>query len=558
MLALSACFALSMFSNHALAQSAAEIAFWNAVAQSQSVDQIQLYLDKYPQGTFAELAKMKVKELDADRESVEAARRCDELAAHSADRTHSLAGVPWNKLQDHAEEAVKACRLAAENGDPRLLFQLGRALLANGKNAEAIRIYGVASKRGHMLASYFRAKYMSRGSYGVTKDVANSLKLYEQNAARGHPESALDAGNMYWEGDVGLPKNHFKAKSLLEQAEAGGVELAYPKLGAIWYDGEGVEHDKDKAKSYFLKTLKSSFGEWHQFARDYLRNIYKSEIRSAMANSTNKTKHAKIRHDLLLDFDSPYYALLKLEEDARDNAEVGTHIVYIQEIYNLVDDILSRFDPASLSSEHHKARVVLDTLYVKMISALKDRSKAFPDQFPYEDESFVEDLVVKWKNNNIELAEQYTKERPFSDWQFGSWTKDDFIGGGAERSARCAERDIGFVGDDHVVVLKFKNICPFSLLARGVLWVTDEKSGATKKRKFSVTIASGKRESIKLRHGLSGSLDAQSRSEFCLEDLGFSKEEDEGKYSCGKGFSFTSHDLDKVRIEKAILYWVGW
>jgi peptidoglycan hydrolase-like protein with peptidoglycan-binding domain len=43
---------------------AAEIAFWNSVKDSKSVDEIRTYLKTYPKGTFAELARVKIKGLE--------------------------------------------------------------------------------------------------------------------------------------------------------------------------------------------------------------------------------------------------------------------------------------------------------------------------------------------------------------------------------------------------------------------------------------------------------------------------------------------------------------
>jgi len=47
----------------ARAQSAAEVAFWNRVRDSTSVDELKAYLEAYPNGAFAEMARVRLKQL---------------------------------------------------------------------------------------------------------------------------------------------------------------------------------------------------------------------------------------------------------------------------------------------------------------------------------------------------------------------------------------------------------------------------------------------------------------------------------------------------------------
>ena len=47
----------------AQAQSAAEVAFWNRVRDSTSADELKAYLEAYPNGAFAEMARARLKQL---------------------------------------------------------------------------------------------------------------------------------------------------------------------------------------------------------------------------------------------------------------------------------------------------------------------------------------------------------------------------------------------------------------------------------------------------------------------------------------------------------------
>ena len=45
----------------------ADVVFWQSVKDSSNVDMVRAYLNKFPNGTFADLARIRIKELEASR-----------------------------------------------------------------------------------------------------------------------------------------------------------------------------------------------------------------------------------------------------------------------------------------------------------------------------------------------------------------------------------------------------------------------------------------------------------------------------------------------------------
>ena len=80
---------------------------------------------------------------------------CDELAAAPDDpaRPARAAGVPFDEIQ--ADAAIAACQAALDSlveGDSaagRMHFQLGRALVAADRSAEALPNYRAGAEAGH-------------------------------------------------------------------------------------------------------------------------------------------------------------------------------------------------------------------------------------------------------------------------------------------------------------------------------------------------------------------------------------------------------------------------
>src|SRR5262249_40238245 len=114
-----------------------------------------------------------------------AQRDCDALAASPADQSRpaDLVGVRFDEID--AARAEAACRRAIEEGpSPRILFQLGRALDAGHKDAEAVTNYRAAADQGYAAAQSNLGSMYESGR-GVTRDQSQAVFWYRKAADKG-------------------------------------------------------------------------------------------------------------------------------------------------------------------------------------------------------------------------------------------------------------------------------------------------------------------------------------------------------------------------------------
>jgi TPR repeat protein len=133
-------------------------------------------------------------------DAVAAEDSCDKAAADPADpkRPDDTAGVPFDRID--AARAVQECLKAANiiSGEPRLLYELGRALDAAKRYDEAIGFYRRAADAGYAIAMASLGLHYEEGQ-GVNKDLSVAKDWYQKavdggyNNAKGNVKSIKQA-----------------------------------------------------------------------------------------------------------------------------------------------------------------------------------------------------------------------------------------------------------------------------------------------------------------------------------------------------------------------------
>lgn len=211
---------------------------------------------------------------------------CDRLAADPADpdKPADVKGVADIAKADIAT-AIKFCRTAS-GGSRRAMFQLGRALAANGQGTEALAVWRKAADKGSTSAMVELGVAYGNGT-GVARDEAQARKLFERAAEAGNPrgvsnlaalsggasagsdpvrarqllaksaetnaEAQYQLGMMLAEG-IGGAKDDVAARGLFEKAAAQNHAGALERMGAFAQSGRGGASDKDAAKAYYEKA----------------------------------------------------------------------------------------------------------------------------------------------------------------------------------------------------------------------------------------------------------------------------------------------------------------
>ena len=175
---------------------------------------------------------------------------CDRLAADPADpdKPADVKGVADIAKADVAT-AIKFCRTAS-GGSRRALYQLGRALAANGQGADAVAAWRKAADKGSTSAMVELGVMYGTGA-GVARDEAQARKLLERAAEAGNPRGISNLAAL--SGGGGAPSDPVRARALLAKGAESNAEAQY-QLGMMLAEGLGGAKDDVAARALFEKA----------------------------------------------------------------------------------------------------------------------------------------------------------------------------------------------------------------------------------------------------------------------------------------------------------------
>lgn len=192
---------------------AVEIAFWNSVQESGSAQELKLYLKRYPNGQFADLARARIDRIEA-------------VVAPSA-----------------APAAASAAARPAGPGD-----------------AEAQRQFTLAQK-GNAAAMARVGWLYQTGQNGVPRDDAQAARWYRQGAEAGNGHAMAGMGVMYENGRGGLPKDGTQAVAWYRKGADAGDGRSMNNLGAAYAVGRGnLPRDETQAATWYRRAADAGWG----------------------------------------------------------------------------------------------------------------------------------------------------------------------------------------------------------------------------------------------------------------------------------------------------------
>ncbi|MBO0902601.1 DUF2610 domain-containing protein [Jiella sonneratiae] len=192
-------------------------------------------------------------------------RGCGLAAASPRDagRPEDMPGVALASID--AAKAIPACEaaVAARPEDPRLAYQLGRALSASPeRRREAAAAFGKAADRGFPLAQTSLGRLYA-GGIGVPRDVGRAVDLYRKAAVRDDAVAQFELGQMYEKG-LGLPRNLPGALTWYERAAENGSRAAHGAAARILTDnasGFGRTGDYARAADHWREAARGGDAE---------------------------------------------------------------------------------------------------------------------------------------------------------------------------------------------------------------------------------------------------------------------------------------------------------
>jgi len=259
--------------------SAAEIAFWQSVENSNNPAELEAYLKAYPDGRFAPLARVRIERLgqsagrQATPDSAPAGRNS---TAAPAEATAPVPAPPAAKVRGWIGLQVRSV-------DYKRARELGLAAIA-GAEVEALVVYGPGGKSGlkphdvivsadgtaivdHAhLVRLTSARHpgdsvalgIIRGGRRETVNmtVGNFFSDQWEAAHSGNSTAMLTLAGVYAGGTL-VPQNTREAVAWIRKAADAGNANAMANLGARYQTGDGVERNDQEALRWFRRAAEA-------------------------------------------------------------------------------------------------------------------------------------------------------------------------------------------------------------------------------------------------------------------------------------------------------------
>ena len=276
-----------------------ELTFWESIRNSTHADDFRAYLEQYPTGRFATLARNRLTVLAgkppvaavvspmmqtppsaappptvSPGSAVEAEKSQVALTSPSTQiqSTQSAqpplvapAGPPQEsgpsapRYLERYEDYLKL----AEAGDAKAQFMVG-FMLEHGKGvrrdtAEATRWYRRAAEAGEAGAQTTLGVILGFGHHGVRPDLGEAAKWFRLAAEQGEPTGQANLGVALYRGR-GVEPNAREAAVWLRRAADQGEKMAQGMLGDLYREGAGVTKDLSAALKWYRMSADQGWG----------------------------------------------------------------------------------------------------------------------------------------------------------------------------------------------------------------------------------------------------------------------------------------------------------
>lgn len=462
----------------AQAQSTAETVFWETVADSENPKMLRLYIQKFPDGVFVELAEIMLEDLEGDgvvstpaaaaqpavntsakaapqasekTQLEQAIAECDALAGSTYDPTLPVPSTGWNDLVNHAARAVAACDRATASGNPRHLYQFARASWASGVEVGVYDNFVSASAAGSQAATFTLAVIHQDGWLGKDVNYPRALKIFKELASLGHADANFQIGWMYLYSREQLGLDATTARTLAHRAiskavRQGSHEAVYA-LGLMFEMGWHVGQDTTMAEAYYRDAIDLAPTNIDK-AKERLSDMLLEEARTA--STWEEFLYNENRIFEALELKKSEVNKRKIEQDAFVNGIINVADKATNYINYLTrQEMLGSGFEDRLADIRERALNYLD-------EALYERHLAFPDDYPRHTETMSISLMGDLKRTYANYSEEYV------DWvEFLRYAQEfEKTGGGSDA---CLSKSSGFTNDDYFRA-DFKNRCKYPVM----------------------------------------------------------------------------------------------
>ncbi len=227
-----------------------ERAFWDSVKGSGDAEELRAYLKNYPQGRFADLARIRLREFgDPGAESLEEptcapASACTrlgyDLQTRAGAEDHALAAVYYRQGCDMHD--ARACTNLG------VMFENGQGVY--GDDVKAAELYAGGCDNGDSLGCTYLG-FMYLGGRGVPKSPVKAYEMLRLGCADSHSDACTHLGILYETGEGVNSRDYGRAGRFYSQGCAGRHAPGCRRLGLLYDKGLGVAIDPMQAAELY-------------------------------------------------------------------------------------------------------------------------------------------------------------------------------------------------------------------------------------------------------------------------------------------------------------------
>ncbi len=210
----------------------AENLFWQSILNSTDGTEYCAYLESYPKGAFALLAKLRAKKFGGDCATGGASAKAPQ-------------GTSEPKKSKTGDAAAKDF-FTSDN------YYAGKRAFDAGDYKKAVEFWIVPAEQGVPEAQAMIGN-MYHGGFGLEKDYAQALSWYMKAAKQGVAQAQLGIGSLYGDGK-GVEKDYVLARMWFSISAYGGNERAEYNLNKVAQ--RMTEAEISKAEKMALDWLK--------------------------------------------------------------------------------------------------------------------------------------------------------------------------------------------------------------------------------------------------------------------------------------------------------------
>lgn len=245
---------------------------YRSVENSKNLTVLQAFVEEFPEGIYTTLIRTRINEIGNSKSaslsfkepktvlpSAGVITDCDRLAGSPLDPEKLTTGVKFDEID--AATAIPLCRLALKTSpnQPRIIFQLARALAKNKQYSEFFPLMKVAAEKGHVRASYWIGMAFDEGENTgkgvVLKSDIQALKWYLKAARKGDGDAMFKVASFYGE-DTGegneIEKSENKALKWFLRASEKGIAGAMYSAGYMYAYGAGIAKPDYKNSAVYI------------------------------------------------------------------------------------------------------------------------------------------------------------------------------------------------------------------------------------------------------------------------------------------------------------------